>query len=60
MSATTFKNGYASLSCSIPIIRPHSWFGDKLGGYGGVASIQAGMTAGVAFDFTWTALKGRI
>ncbi len=32
----------------------------SFGQHGGVASIQAGMTAGVAFDFTWTALKGRI
>ena len=31
-------------------------FGKK----GSMASIHAGMTAGVAFDFTWTALKGRI
>ena len=27
---------------------------------GSMVSIHAGMTAGVAFDFTWTALKGRI
>jgi len=31
-------------------------FGKK----GSMVSIHAGMTAGVAFDFTWTALKGRI
>ncbi len=33
-----FKNGYASLSCSTPIIRPHSWSGDRW-----VSYIEAGI-----------------
>lgn len=32
----------------------------SFGEHGGIASIETGITARVAVDFTWTVLKGKI